>query len=73
MKHQKEIDDLTMTDEMWDELENGLSPDEYAVVLDGYRERYEKMPTCGADHGLCFHYDGHKCHYKDNCSRKIFV
>lgn len=70
MKHQKEIDDLTMTDEMWDELENELSPDEYAVVVDGYRARYELLPACAADHGICSHYDGHKCHYQDKCLKK---
>ena len=71
MKYQKEIDELSMTSEMWDDLEKELSPYEYETVVKKYKNRYNMLPTCGADHGMCCHYDGHKCHYKNNCGKKI--
>ena len=69
MKYEKELSELTMTPEMWADLNKVLSDRMYAKVVMDYQRRQDALrPVCNTSFGTC-RYCGKffKCGYNGHC------
>lgn len=71
-KFEKNIKNLTMTPEMWGELNKCLSAEEYRKIVNDYQHReWERLPSCNSIFGLCRNFSCGKCTKNGKCSSKI--
>ena len=71
-KFDENIKNLTMTPDMWYELSNRVSSDEYRKIVMEYQEReFNRLPTCNTIFGLCRNFAGGKCTAKKSCKNMV--
>lgn len=71
-KYVKNIKNLTMTPEMWGELNSHLPSEEYRKIVNDYQHReWERLPSCKSIFGLCRNFACGKCTAKKSCKNKV--
>lgn len=70
-KFEKNIKNLTMTPNMWMELNNSIPESDYVKIVMDYQNReWQKLPSCKTIFGLCRNYCNGKCTKKGKCASK---